>query len=627
MPEHAAPTFVERVRGVAARGIGRLPSGVLARLAGSPVDIDGQRLDPMLQFTLGLRPKRGAAPLTVGDPAAARARFRREILSVQGNPTPVAAVRDLQVDGADGPLDARLYSPADAPADAPLLVFYHGGGYTLGDLDTHDEPCRLLCRYGAQHVLSVAYRLAPEHPFPAPDDDTFAAFRWAQAHAAEIGASGVAVGGDSAGANLAAGVAQRSADDRSPTGQLLFYPPTDETATYPSHTLFDGYFLSREDKRAFAERYYGADDALRRDPRISPLLGARAGLAPALVVTAGFDVLRDEGRSLRRRARSRRCSLRAPPRGWARARVYPPHRHQRRHARGCGVRRRAVASLPWCRMKIDLRQAVIVVTGAASGIGRATALALADAGAALALADRNAEGLAETVAEARGRGVEVSMHVLDVTEAAAVAALPGAVLDAHGRATVLVNNAGVSLAGRFEEVSMEEFRWLMEVNFFATVGLTKAFLPLLQRQEAAQIVNVSSLFGLIAPAEQVAYAASKFAVRGFSEALRHELEETPVGVTVVHPGGIRTAIARSARIAAGADAEAARAEAAAFERVFLRRPPEAAGEAIADAIARRRKRLLIGADARGGDALQRLLPSHYWAFLRRGFERLKEPQR
>lgn len=315
MPDVAMPTLLERIRGFAARAIGRLPAGVLSQLAGAPVEVDGQRLDPMLQFTLGLRPERGAAPLTVGSPEVARARFRREVLSIQGEPTHVGDVRDLQVDGADGSLDARLYSPEHVPDGMPLLVYYHGGGYTLGDLDTADEPCRLLCQFGEQRVLSVAYRLAPEHPFPAPGDDAFAAFRWAQAHAAEIGASGVAVGGDSAGANLATGVAQRASNDRPPVGQLLFYPPTDETAAYPSHTLFDGYYLSLADKHAFSERYYGADDALRLVPRISPLLGSHAGLAPALVVTAGYDVLRDEGEAYAAalQAAGVRCVLRREP--------------------------------------------------------------------------------------------------------------------------------------------------------------------------------------------------------------------------------------------------------------------------------------------------------------------------
>ncbi|HEV2130542.1 MAG TPA: SDR family NAD(P)-dependent oxidoreductase, partial [Longimicrobiaceae bacterium] len=198
-------------------------------------------------------------------------------------------------------------------------------------------------------------------------------------------------------------------------------------------------------------------------------------------------------------------------------------------------------------MKLVLQEGVAVVTGAASGIGRAMALALAARGCHLALVDRNAESLEETARQAEERGVRVSWHPLDVTDGDAISALPGAVLAQHGRVTILLNNAGVTLIGRFEEVTLEEFRWLLEVNFFAVVALTGAFLPILLRQEQAQIVNVSSLFGIIAPAEQTAYSASKFAVRGFSEALRHELEGSPVGVTVVHPGGVRTAIATSAR--------------------------------------------------------------------------------
>lgn len=274
-------------------------------------------------------------------------------------------------------------------------------------------------------------------------------------------------------------------------------------------------------------------------------------------------------------------------------------------------------------MRMDLRDGVAVVTGAASGIGAATASALAARGCHLALADRAEEGLRETARLAEARGVRVTQHVLDVTDGAAVDALPAAVEAAHGRVTVLVNNAGVSVVGRFEEMSDDDFRWLFDVNFFAVVALTRGFLPLLLRQPRARVVNVSSLFGIIAPAEQTAYAASKFAVRGFSEALRHELAGTSVGVTVVHPGGVRTAIATSGRVAARADADAAAATAAAFTKVFLRLPPEKAGEAIARAVERGRNRLLIGTDARLGDVLQRTLPATYWNRLRGGFERFK----
>jgi short-subunit dehydrogenase len=268
----------------------------------------------------------------------------------------------------------------------------------------------------------------------------------------------------------------------------------------------------------------------------------------------------------------------------------------------------------------DLTDGVAVITGAASGIGRATALAFAEKGCHLALVDRDADGLAETAEQVAG--VRVTTHVMDVADADAVAALPERVLAEHERVTVLVNNAGVSLVGRFEEITLEEFRWLFEINVFAVVGFTKAFLPHLQRAEAGHIVNVSSLFGLIAPAEQTAYSASKFAVRGFSEALRHELDGTPVGVTVVHPGGVRTGIVRNARLAAAADPSEAARKGEVFDKVFLRTPPSEVGAAIARAVERRRPRLVVAEGARQGDVVQRLLPSHYWRLMRKNFARL-----
>jgi short-subunit dehydrogenase len=262
-----------------------------------------------------------------------------------------------------------------------------------------------------------------------------------------------------------------------------------------------------------------------------------------------------------------------------------------------------------------LADGVAVVTGAASGIGRATAIALARRGCHLALVDRNAAGLQETAA-AIGTAVRVTCHAIDVTDRAAVAALPEQVAAAHGRVTVLLNGAGVALLGRFEEVDLDEFRWLVEINFLALVGVTKAFLPIMLREPRAQIANVSSIYGIIAPAEQTAYVASKFAVRGFSESLRHELEGTGVGVTVIHPGGVRTGIATSARIAAGADQAATRESRQRFTDGFLRLPPEAAAAAIVRAIERRQKRLLIGVDARAAAFVQWLLPVRYWKIVK-----------
>ena len=269
-----------------------------------------------------------------------------------------------------------------------------------------------------------------------------------------------------------------------------------------------------------------------------------------------------------------------------------------------------------------LRGGVVVLTGAASGIGAALALNLARRGTHLALVDLNPAGLEATATQARAAGVKVSTHVLDVADHAAVAALPAAVLAEHGRVTALVNNAGVALGGLFEHVDADDFDWLMNINFGATVRLTRAFLPVLAREPAAQLVNVSSIFGIIAPPGQTAYAASKFAVRGFSESLRHELQMTgsPVGVTIVHPGGVRTAISENARLAKGLDtAEVARERA--NWRSLLALDPAKAAEIIAVAIERRAPRVLVGNDAKGAAIIQWLFPVTYWKHVARDIAR------
>jgi short-subunit dehydrogenase len=263
-----------------------------------------------------------------------------------------------------------------------------------------------------------------------------------------------------------------------------------------------------------------------------------------------------------------------------------------------------------------------VITGAASGIGAALALNLARRGMHLALVDLDAAGLEATAARAKAAGVTASTHAMDVADHAAVSALPAAVLDAHARVTVLVNNAGVALGGLFEQVDADDFDWLMAINFGATVRLTRAFLPLLAREDAAQLVNVSSIFGIIAPPAQTAYSASKFAVRGFSESLRHELAmaRSPVGVTLVHPGGVRTAISENARLAKGLDAAEVARERANW-RSLLALSPEAAAETIALSIARREPRVLVGKDAKAAALVQRLFPVTYWQHVARDIAR------
>lgn len=257
-----------------------------------------------------------------------------------------------------------------------------------------------------------------------------------------------------------------------------------------------------------------------------------------------------------------------------------------------------------------------VVTGAASGIGRAIAHSLARRGCHLALADVNEVGLLETARLIGPGAVRISRHTLDVTDAGAVAAFPDAVRAQHAGADILVNNAGVALGGTFEEVSEADFEWLFEINFWGVVRMTRAFLPLLKASDDACIVNLSSIFGLIAPPGQTAYSASKFAVRGFSEALRNELAGTRIGVIVVHPGGVATGIADSARLPHGASAaDAARRRE--WANRHLKLPPERAGEIIAEAVERRRPRLLVGADAKWLAAIERAAPVAYWSILRR----------
>src|SRR5467141_2795973 len=268
-----------------------------------------------------------------------------------------------------------------------------------------------------------------------------------------------------------------------------------------------------------------------------------------------------------------------------------------------------------------LSTGVAVLTGAGSGIGRALAQQLAAAGSALALADIDETGLLQTSELLLTKGALVTTHVLDVADEEGVRSFADEVSNRHGRVTLLINNAGVALHGDFEEVSLDDFRLLMNINFWGTVYGVTYFFPVLKREKRAQIVNISSVFGMIAPAGQCAYAASKFAVRGFTEALRHELEGSNVGVSCVHPGGIKTPIARRSPIGAGASASKREENIERFERL-ARTPPEKAAERILRGVERGEPRILIGTDAYQIDILQRLRPASYWKTLSEKFEKL-----
>jgi short-subunit dehydrogenase len=267
---------------------------------------------------------------------------------------------------------------------------------------------------------------------------------------------------------------------------------------------------------------------------------------------------------------------------------------------------------------LNLKGRIAVVTGAAGGIGRAIAVSLARRNCHLALVDIDDEALARTTAEIKGNhaqdNIRISRHHLDVSDRAAVSALPTQVTTEHGGVDVVVNNAGVALGGAFLEVAESDFDWLFGINFWGVVQMTRAFLPLLIKSEEAWLVNISSLFGLIAPPGQTAYCASKFAVRGFSEALRHELAGTRVGVTVVHPGGVATSIAKNARVPIGLSEEE-RARRHKLINSLLTMPPEIAGEIIVRGVENRKPRILVGRDAKSVALLERLMPVTYWNWL------------
>ena len=267
-------------------------------------------LDPQARAVIDLVIRSGRPAYHQLSPKDARQLFRETRPASTPTPPQIGMVRDLTADGPLGPIPLRVYRPAGVPASTPLavLVFFHGGGWVIGDLETHDVLCRQLTAGSGVSVVSVDYRLAPEHKFPAAVDDAWAATRWVVAHAGELAvdASRLAVGGDSAGGNLAAVVALLARDKGAPAiaVQVLIYPVTDLVGETRSYRDFaEEYLLTREGMRWFIAHYLTAE-AEAADWRASPLRAqSLAGLPPALIVTAGFDPLRDEGEAYAERLR------------------------------------------------------------------------------------------------------------------------------------------------------------------------------------------------------------------------------------------------------------------------------------------------------------------------------------
>jgi acetyl esterase len=292
-----------RAEAFVARGLARLPPRALRRMLGPPVVVDGQQLNAEAQLIIKLLELSGSASVETMTVSEARAQVRSDAAAFARTQLEMAHVDEVTVAGK---IPGRLYVPAPVDTPGPLLVYFHGGGFVVGDLDTHDNSCRFLARQAGIRVLAIDYRLAPEHPFPAAADDAVEAFRWAREHSSELGAdrSRIAVGGDSAGGNLAAVIAQTIRGSVGPAFQVLFYPWLDLSAKRESYRLFgEGFFLSESQLNWYRGHYLGQDgDAF--DPRCSPALtNDLAGLAPAYIATAGFDPLRDEAEEYAARLR------------------------------------------------------------------------------------------------------------------------------------------------------------------------------------------------------------------------------------------------------------------------------------------------------------------------------------
>ena len=290
-------SVMRNTRTIAARAIFSLPRPVLRRLAGPPVVIDGKTLDLETQVLLKLQGLEGPPAEAQPMPQA-----RRQVVAssqLLAGKQPIGAVTERTIDGPGGPIGLRFYTPRGTVRTSPALMYFHGGSFMHGDLDSHDGICRMLTEDAHVRVIAVDYRRAPEDPFPAAVDDVWAAWTWVNENAAGLGLdpSRVAVGGDSAGGNLAAGVAQRAVRDgaAAPAFQLLFYPVVQFGQPTKSRELYgEGFYLSKVLMDLSDAKYLAGYEDLS-DPRISPLSGDPTGVAPAYLVTAGFDPLLDEG--------------------------------------------------------------------------------------------------------------------------------------------------------------------------------------------------------------------------------------------------------------------------------------------------------------------------------------------
>lgn len=263
----------------------------------------------------------------------------------------------------------------------------------------------------------------------------------------------------------------------------------------------------------------------------------------------------------------------------------------------------------------QFKDKICVITGAASGIGAACALAMAADGALVIGTDLRQDMLAETKAAVEKQGGRMETFMVDVADRDAMFDLAATVEKNHGAADLILNNAGVAFGATVEEMPLDDFKWLMDINFWGVVNGTQAFLPHFRAKGCGHVANVSSIFGLIGVPTQSAYNAAKFGVLGFTEALRHEMRDGNIGVSTIHPGGINTNIVRHARFQQGPDAETEREEAIERFAQLTRTQPDGAAKVIMKGIRKNKARILIGPDAHVVDWIRRLFPANYLRLL------------
>jgi acetyl esterase len=330
-------TTADRIARVVLKGFSALPTGLQRAIAGKPIVIDGQELNLSTQLGLRLISLLGGESFETKPVPVARDEVARQLWMI-GDPIPIGEIRDFKINGPHGLIPVRLYRPVNPEPNTPLLVYYHGGGWTVGDLGECDSVCRFLAKHGGISVLSVDYRLAPEHRFPKGLDDCLAAFDYAANHARDMGCDPALVGvaGESAGGNITAVVSQittaRARKEREsavPAFQIPIQPVTDLSMKRPSYQLFANGFGLTDAQMDWYKGHYLASPSLALDPRVSPILADDlSGLPPALVVVAGFDPLRDEAIEYAQRMRAAGVPVTV--------RLFPGSTHAELNATGVG---------------------------------------------------------------------------------------------------------------------------------------------------------------------------------------------------------------------------------------------------------------------------------------------------